>query len=71
LTFCSVKVPLPYITHPHADHFLGLPEILAAFPRARLVALAESIPAMEEQISPGYMRVWWPGDLVDGPLYQF
>ncbi|WP_396027577.1 MBL fold metallo-hydrolase [Actinoplanes sp. TBRC 11911] len=22
-----------YITHPHADHFLGLPEILAAFPR--------------------------------------
>jgi transposase len=21
-----------YITHPHADHFLGLPEILAAFP---------------------------------------
>jgi len=47
-----------YITHPHADHFLGLPEILAAFPAARPVALAESIPAMEEQISPGYMQVW-------------
>jgi glyoxylase-like metal-dependent hydrolase (beta-lactamase superfamily II) len=46
-----------YITHPHADHFLGLPEILAAFPEARPVALAESIPAMEEQISPGYMQV--------------
>ena len=29
-----------YITHPHADHFLGLPEILAAFPHARPVALA-------------------------------
>jgi glyoxylase-like metal-dependent hydrolase (beta-lactamase superfamily II) len=27
-----------YITHPHADHFLGLPEILAAFPQARPVA---------------------------------
>jgi glyoxylase-like metal-dependent hydrolase (beta-lactamase superfamily II) len=37
-----------YITHPHADHFLGLPEILAAFPKARPVALAESISAMEE-----------------------
>ena len=45
-----------YITHPHADHFLGLPEILAAFPHARPVALAESIPAMEEQISPGWTR---------------
>jgi hypothetical protein len=44
--------------HPRADHFLGLPEILAAFPEARPVALAESIPAMEEQISPGYMQVW-------------
>jgi len=47
-----------YITHPHADHFLGLPEILAAFPEARPVALAESIPAMEEQISPGSRTSW-------------
>jgi len=60
-----------YITHPHADHFLGLPEILAAFPHARPVALAESIPAMEEQISPGYMRVWegfFPGQLTAEPV---
>ena len=47
-----------YITHPHADHFLGLPEILGAFPQARPVALAESIPAMEEQVSAAYMEVW-------------
>jgi len=60
-----------YITHPHADHFLGLPEILAAFPAARPVALAESIPAMEEQISPGYMQVWgsfFPGQLTGKPV---
>jgi glyoxylase-like metal-dependent hydrolase (beta-lactamase superfamily II) len=60
-----------YITHPHADHFLGLPEILAAFPDARPVALAESIPAMEEQISPGYMQIWggfFPGQLTDEPV---
>jgi glyoxylase-like metal-dependent hydrolase (beta-lactamase superfamily II) len=60
-----------YITHPHADHFLGLPEILAAFPQARPVALAEAIPAMEEQISPGYMQVWggfFPGQLTDRPV---
>jgi glyoxylase-like metal-dependent hydrolase (beta-lactamase superfamily II) len=60
-----------YITHPHADHFLGLPEVLAAFPDARPVALAESIPAMEEQISPGYMQVWngfFPGQLTGRPV---
>jgi glyoxylase-like metal-dependent hydrolase (beta-lactamase superfamily II) len=60
-----------YITHPHADHFLGLPEILAAFPDAKPVALAESIPAMEEQISPGYMQVWggfFPGQLTAEPV---
>ncbi len=60
-----------YITHPHADHFLGLAEVLAAFPEARPVALAESIPAMEEQISPGYMQVWgsfFPGQLTGKPV---
>jgi glyoxylase-like metal-dependent hydrolase (beta-lactamase superfamily II) len=60
-----------YITHPHADHFLGLPEILAAFPAAKPVALAESIPAMKEQISPGYLRVWggfFPGQLTARPV---
>lgn len=60
-----------YITHPHADHFLGLPEILTVFPEARPVALAESIPAMEEQTSPGYMRIWsgfFPGQLTGKPV---
>ena len=60
-----------YITHPHADHFLGLPQILAAFPRARPVALAESIPAMEEQVSAAFMQVWggfFPGQLTSMPV---
>jgi glyoxylase-like metal-dependent hydrolase (beta-lactamase superfamily II) len=60
-----------YITHPHADHFLGLTEILEAFPAARAVALAESIPAMKEQISPAYMKVWggfFPGQTTDQPI---
>jgi glyoxylase-like metal-dependent hydrolase (beta-lactamase superfamily II) len=60
-----------YITHPHADHFLGLTEILAAFPAARAVALAESVPAMKEQISPAYMKVWegfFPGQTTSKPI---
>jgi glyoxylase-like metal-dependent hydrolase (beta-lactamase superfamily II) len=43
-----------------------LSEILREFPDANPVALAESIPAMNEQISPGYTRVWsgfFPGQL--------
>ena len=60
-----------YITHPHADHFYGLPAILAAFPDARPVALAGSVPAMREQASPGYLQVWsgfFPGQLTSRPV---
>jgi phosphoribosyl 1,2-cyclic phosphodiesterase len=60
-----------YITHPHADHFLGLPAVLATFPNAQPVALAESVPAMTEQVSPGYLQVWngfFPGQLTDNPV---
>jgi glyoxylase-like metal-dependent hydrolase (beta-lactamase superfamily II) len=67
----DVKPGYVYITHPHADHFLGLAAVLEAFPDARPVALAESIPAMREQISPGYMQVWggfFPGQLTSTPV---
>jgi glyoxylase-like metal-dependent hydrolase (beta-lactamase superfamily II) len=60
-----------YITHPHADHFLGLREIVTAFPEIRPVALAESMAAMEEQISPAYLRIWngfFPGQLTGDPV---
>lgn len=60
-----------YITHPHADHFYGLPEIIAAFPDTRPVALAGSVAAMEEQTSPGYLQVWdgfFPGQLTSKPV---
>jgi len=67
----NCKPEYVYITHPHADHFLGLPEILGVFPDAKPVALAESIPAMEEQVSPQYMQVWsgfFPGQLSGKPV---
>jgi glyoxylase-like metal-dependent hydrolase (beta-lactamase superfamily II) len=60
-----------YITHPHADHFLGLPAILAAFPHAKPVALAESVPAMAEQVSAAYLDIWggfFPGQLTSKPV---
>lgn len=60
-----------YITHPHADHLLGLQAVLAAFPAARPVAAAESVPAMRAQISPAAIAVWsgfFPGQLPDAPV---
>ena len=60
-----------YITHPHADHLLGLPLVLDAYPNAKPVALAESISAMETQVSPAYLNVWsayFPGQLPDRPV---
>lgn len=60
-----------YITHPHADHFLGLPAILAAFPDAVPVATAESVEAMQGQVSQAGMAVWntfFKGQLPDAPV---
>jgi len=60
-----------YITHPHADHLLGLPSVLDAYPNAKPLALAESISAMETQVSPAYLNVWsayFPGQLPDRPV---
>lgn len=59
-----------YITHPHGDHLMGLSEILDAFPNAQAVALAESMTAMQEQISPEFMQIWgnfFPGQVTSTP----
>ena len=60
-----------YITHPPPTISSDWLRSLTAFPRAKPIALAESIPAMEEQISPGYMQVWsgfFPGQLTENPV---
>jgi hypothetical protein len=38
-----------YITHGHADHMFGLNTLLAVFPDARAVALAEVMPAIQSR----------------------
>jgi glyoxylase-like metal-dependent hydrolase (beta-lactamase superfamily II) len=47
-----------YITHGHGDHFFGLNTVLAAFPRAKAVALPEVMPAIQGQVSPEVMPIW-------------
>lgn len=62
---------LVYITHPHADHMMGLSTIVEAFPNASPIALADSIAAMEGQISEAAMQAWssfFPNQLPASPI---
>ncbi|MEU8818621.1 MBL fold metallo-hydrolase [Actinoplanes sp. NPDC048796] len=59
-----------YVTHGHADHFLGLSVVQRAFPAVTAVALPEVVPYAQEQVAPGYLAYWeslFPGQLPSGP----
>jgi glyoxylase-like metal-dependent hydrolase (beta-lactamase superfamily II) len=58
-----------YITHGHADHFLGLPVLLNRFPGARAVASPGTVQQMREQSTPQVLdnriRARFPGQIAD------
>lgn len=60
-----------YITHGHGDHIFGLNTLLAEFPGARAVVLAEVMPAIQSQVTPGYLDFWrglFPGQIPEQPV---
>jgi glyoxylase-like metal-dependent hydrolase (beta-lactamase superfamily II) len=60
-----------YITHGHGDHIFGLNTLLAEFPGAKAVALAEVMPAIQSQVTPGYLEFWrglFPGQIPEQPV---
>jgi len=48
-----------YITHGHGDHFFGLKLLLNKFPNARAVATASVVAAIQDQITPEYVKSFW------------
>jgi len=56
-----------YITHGHADNFLGLPVLLDRFPDARAVATAATVERMRSDTpqAPNAARARYPGQIAD------
>src|SRR6187200_314244 len=54
-----------YITHGHADHWLGLSVLLARFPHARAVACAGTVRQMHAAAQNNWARVRFPGQIAE------
>jgi glyoxylase-like metal-dependent hydrolase (beta-lactamase superfamily II) len=54
-----------YITHGHADHWLGLSVVLARFPDARAVATAGTVRQMHAAAQNNWARALFPGQIAE------
>ncbi|HZM60517.1 MAG TPA: MBL fold metallo-hydrolase [Vicinamibacterales bacterium] len=54
-----------YITHGHADHWLGLSVLLARFPHARAVATVGTVRQMHAAAQNNWARSRFPGQIAD------
>src|ERR1700755_1875162 len=54
-----------YITHGHADHWLGLSVLLARFPQARAVASAGTVRLIHAAAQNNWARARFPGQIAD------
>jgi glyoxylase-like metal-dependent hydrolase (beta-lactamase superfamily II) len=55
----NLKLATIYITHGHADHFLGLSILQSRFPGVKVVATRGTIEHMKQQIEPGFFGSFW------------
>src|SRR5262245_13766132 len=61
------KLVAIYVTHAHGDHYFGLKLLLDRFPKAKAVATAPVVAAIQDQIQPDMVKSIWeprfPGQL--------
>ena len=66
------KLTAIYVTHDHADHFLGAPVLLRRFPKSRLVALPMVVEEIRPQLGSGFIEKYWrpmfDGNVADGQV---
>ena len=55
----KLRLATIYITHGHADHFLGLSILQSRFPGVKVVATKGTIEHMKQQIEPGFFGSFW------------
>jgi glyoxylase-like metal-dependent hydrolase (beta-lactamase superfamily II) len=48
-----------YVTHAHGDHCLGPKLLLDRFPKAKAVATAPVVAAIQDQIKPDFVKSFW------------
>lgn len=58
-TIPTKKLTTVYITHGHADHWLGINYLQKRFPGLRAVATAGTVKHMQEQIQPREWKATW------------
>jgi glyoxylase-like metal-dependent hydrolase (beta-lactamase superfamily II) len=55
----KVELTIIYITHGHADHFLGLSILQSRFPGVKVLATRGTVEHMKQQIEPGFFGSFW------------
>ena len=53
------RVTTIYVTHEHADHYLGAPVLLARFPGSRLVSTQTVVELIRPQLATAAVEEYW------------
>lgn len=64
------KLSYIYITHGHADHFLGLSQLTQRFPEAVAVATKATIQHIDQQLGEDYFPNTWEAFFPGGQIYK-
>lgn len=59
-----------YVTHGHADHFLGIGQLLQRFPKAVALATKATMAHIEQQLDEEFFTNTWEGFFPGGQIFK-